>query len=61
MEEEGDEEGGEEDKGESEEEGGEGVLELETEGEPTLSDTELRWQWWDLKWVVEEAWLDSGQ
>ncbi len=60
MEEEGDKEGGEEDEGESEEESSEGVLELETEGEPTLSETELCWQRWDLYWEVEEAWLDSG-
>lgn len=38
MEEQGDEEGGDEDEGELEVEGGEGVWELETEGEPTLSE-----------------------
>lgn len=35
------EEGGEEDEGELEEEGGNGVWELETEGELTLSEAEL--------------------
>lgn len=59
MEEEGDEEDGEEDEGE--EEGGEGVWELETEGEPTLLEPKLWRQWWDLYWVVEEAWPGSGQ
>lgn len=53
MEEVGEEEGGEKDEGESEEEDGEGVWELETEGEPRLSELELCWQWWDLGWVVE--------
>lgn len=55
------EEGDEEDEGELEEEGGEGVWELETEGEPTLLEPKLWRQWWDLYWVVEEAWPGSGQ
>lgn len=41
MEDEGEEEGGEEDDGELEEKGGDGVWELETEGELTLSEAEL--------------------
>lgn len=45
MEEEGDDEGGEEDEGELEEEGGEGVWELETDGEPTLSEADRGWCW----------------
>lgn len=41
MEEDGDEEGGDEDEGELEEEGVDGVWELETDGEPTLSEPDL--------------------
>lgn len=43
MEEAADEDGGDEDEGELEEEGGDGVWELETDGEPTLSEPDPGW------------------
>lgn len=43
MEEDGDEDGGDEDESELEEEGGDGVWELETDGEPTLSEPGPGW------------------
>lgn len=60
MEDEGDKDGREDDEGELEEEGSEGVRELEMEGESTLSEPELCRQWRDSCWVVGEVWLGSG-
>lgn len=45
MEEDEDKEKGDKDEGELEEEGGEGVCELETDGEPTLSEADGAWCW----------------